>query len=494
MKVLITDGLGSEAISTLRKLHEVDVQELDSKGLLSAIPEYHDLIVRSRTTVSKPVLTRATNLKVVGRAGVGVDNIDVAEATARKIVVVNAPTASPISVAELALGHIISLLRHLTEADRSVKDGKWEKKKFEGRELFGKTLGLVGSGRIGAEVAKRAEAFGMRVIAYDPYLSPPTAKALGIELVDKDVVFREADVVSVHAALTPETKGMIAAAEFAQMKPGAILVNCARAEIVEEAALVDALRSARLAGAAADVFQTEPPVGSPLLSAPNAVSNASAWRARSASFRTSERELWPVNGSLRGLAEPQEVSEDVGPELGVLNLRMELQSEQRPVAVPHRLDVAVLRARESHEVLGELRDFVVVGLPDLESIREPFEQDVGLVDLHDRLAELRHLGRGGVAPEILRHELVPRADPEDGSVERVEVLAVPPHLPGVHADAGRATRQHEPVEAIELRDSRVVRNDLRLDTEVLQDPPFAVGPLPPVVDDVHAHGTPVAAG
>jgi len=220
MKILITDGLESEAISTLRKLHEVDVQELDSKGLLGAIPEYHALIVRSRTIVSKPVLTRATNLKVVGRAGVGVDNIDVAEATARKIVVVNAPTASTISVAELALGHMISLLRHLTEADRSVKDGKWEKTKFEGRELFGKTLGLVGSGRIGAEVAKRAEAFGMRVIAYDPYLSPPTAKALGIQLVDKDAVFREADVVSVHAALTPETKGMIAAAEFAMMKRG----------------------------------------------------------------------------------------------------------------------------------------------------------------------------------------------------------------------------------------------------------------------------------
>src|SRR5881409_4541827 len=146
MKVLITDGLGSEAISTLRKLHEVDVQELDSKGLLSAIPEYHALIVRSRTTVSKPVLTRATNLKVVGRAGVGVDNIDVAEATARKIVVVNAPTASTISVAELALGHMISLLRHLTEADRSVKDGKWEKTKFEGRNCSGRPSASSGRG------------------------------------------------------------------------------------------------------------------------------------------------------------------------------------------------------------------------------------------------------------------------------------------------------------------------------------------------------------
>src|SRR3989442_14259991 len=180
MKILITDGLGPEAIFTLQKLHEVDVQELDSKGLLGAIPEYHALIVRSRTTVSKPVLTHATNLKVVGRAGVGVDNIDVPEATARKIVVVNAPTASTISVAELALGHMISLLRHLPEADRSVKEGRWEKKKLEGRELFEKTLGLVGSGRIGAEVAKRAEAFGMRVIAYDPYLPPSIAGTDGL--------------------------------------------------------------------------------------------------------------------------------------------------------------------------------------------------------------------------------------------------------------------------------------------------------------------------
>src|SRR5436309_7935514 len=207
MKVLITDGLESEAISSLRKAHEVDVQELDPKGLLAAIPRYHALIVRSRTIVSKAVLTQAANLKAVGRAGVGVDNIDVAEATARKIAVVNAPTASTISVAELAIGHMISLLRHLPEADRSVKEGKWEKKKLEGGELFGKTLGLVGSGRIGAEVAKRVQAFGMRVIAHDPYLPASIAETVGIHLVDKETVFRVAEVVSVHAALTPETKG-----------------------------------------------------------------------------------------------------------------------------------------------------------------------------------------------------------------------------------------------------------------------------------------------
>jgi len=271
MEILITDGLESEAISTLRKIHEVDVRELDPKGLLRAIPGYHALIVRSRTIVSKAVLTRAANLKVVGRAGVGVDNIDVAEATARKIVVVNAPTASTISVAELAIGHMISLLRHLPEADRSVKEGKWEKKRLEGRELFEKTLGLVGSGRIGAEVAKRAQAFGMRVVAYDPYLSASIAETLGIRLVDKDAVFREADVVSVHAALTPETKGMVGPAELAQMKRGAILVNCARGEIVQEAALAEALRSGSISGAAVDVFDTEPPVRSPLLAAPNVV-------------------------------------------------------------------------------------------------------------------------------------------------------------------------------------------------------------------------------
>ncbi|MGI0150103.1 MAG: hydroxyacid dehydrogenase [Thermoplasmata archaeon] len=273
MKILVTDGLDPAALEALRKSHDVDVdvQELDAKELLAAIPVYHALIVRSRTKVTKDVLSRGRQLKVVGRAGVGVDNIDVQEATARKIAVVNAPTASTVSVAELALGHMVSLLRHLTDADRSVKAGKWEKARFEGRELFGKTLGLLGSGRIGAEVAKRAQAFGMRVIAHDPYLPPATAEGLGIRLVDQGPLFREADVLSVHAALTPETRGLIGASQLAKMKREAILVNCARGEIVDEAALAEALRSGRIAGAAIDVFAKEPPAGSPLLNAPNIV-------------------------------------------------------------------------------------------------------------------------------------------------------------------------------------------------------------------------------
>ena len=271
MKVLITDGIDRTAVEMLRKAHEVDTRELDPKGLLAAIASYQALIVRSRTKVTKDVLTRGTHLKVVGRAGVGVDNIDVEEATARKIVVVNAPTASTVSVAELAIGHMISLLRHLPEADRTVKAGKWEKGNLEGRELFGKTLGLLGSGRIGMEVAKRAQAFGMRVIAYDPYLPASAAGPAGIRLVEKDELFRDADVLSIHAALTPETHGLVGASDFAKMRRNAILVNCARGEVVEETALADALRAGTISGAAIDVFAKEPPAGSPLLTAPNIV-------------------------------------------------------------------------------------------------------------------------------------------------------------------------------------------------------------------------------
>src|SRR3989475_1367581 len=271
MKILITDGLEPEAVVTLRKAHDVSVQELDSRALLGAIHSYHALIVRSRTKVTKDVLDRGASLKVVGRAGVGVDNIDVTAATARRIVVVNAPTASTVSVAELAIGHMLSLLRHLPEADRTVRAGKWEKGKLEGRELFGKTLGLLGSGRIGAEGAKRAQAFGMPVIAYDPYLPAATAGQTGIRLVEEDELFRDAAVLSIHAALTPETRGLIGAAELAKMRRHAILVNCARGEIVQEAALADALRAGTISGAAIDVFEKEPPAGSPLLGAPNIV-------------------------------------------------------------------------------------------------------------------------------------------------------------------------------------------------------------------------------
>ena len=271
MRVLITDGLEADAIASLKKVHQVDVAEPDAKQLLEVIPLYNALIVRGRTKVTKDVLAKAANLKVVGRAGVGVDNIDVEEATGRKVVVVNAPTASTVSVAELAIGHMISWCRFLPQADKSIKEGKWEKKQFEGHEIYGKTLGLVGSGRIGAEVAKRAQAFGMTVMAFDPYLPPEVAAKINVALVPKETVLRESDFISIHAALTPETRGMIGAKEFVQMKKSAVLVNCARGEIVQEAALADALKNGVIAGAALDVFEKEPPAGSPLLAAPHVV-------------------------------------------------------------------------------------------------------------------------------------------------------------------------------------------------------------------------------
>ncbi|HLE46016.1 MAG TPA: hydroxyacid dehydrogenase [Thermoplasmata archaeon] len=272
MKILVTDGLEAEALATLRRHHEVDAIEADPKQLLDLIGGYEAVIVRSRTKVTADVLAKGSRLKVVGRAGIGVDNIDVKAATARRVPVVNAPTGSTISVAELAIGHMLSLARHLAEADRTMKEGKWEKKRFEGRELHAKVLGLVGSGRIGAEVARRAQAFGMEVIAFDPYLPPAAARERGIRLVDTlPALLMQADFLSIHAALTPETKGMIGATEIALMKRTAYLVNCARGEIVQEAALADALTSGTIAGAALDVFEREPPTGSPILTAPNTV-------------------------------------------------------------------------------------------------------------------------------------------------------------------------------------------------------------------------------
>ncbi len=272
MRILVTDGLEAEAVAKLRAAHSVDLVEADPKQLLEIIPNYDALIVRSRTKVTADVIRKAAKLKVIGRAGIGVDNIDVRAATARRIPVVNAPTGSTISVAELALGHMLSLARQIPEADRSTKEGKWEKKRFEGRELHGKVLGLVGSGRIGAEVARRAAAFGMDVVAFDPYLPPAVAKERGIRLVDSlPALLMQADFLSIHAALTSETKGMVGGKELALMKRTAYVVNCARGEIVQEGALAEALKAGTIAGAALDVFEREPPTGSPILAAPNAV-------------------------------------------------------------------------------------------------------------------------------------------------------------------------------------------------------------------------------
>ena len=269
MKVLVTDGLEPAAVKTLQAHHEVLVEEVAAEGLPAALHGVHALIVRSRTKVTKLVIDAGVDLQVIARAGVGVDNIDVDAATARRIPVVNAGAASVNAVAELTLGHMLSLARHLPEAHETTRAGKWEKKRLEGTELHEKVLGLLGSGRIGAEVGRLAQAFGMRTIAFDPYLPAEVAKQRGIELVDYATLLEQSDYLSVHAALTAETRHMLGAKQLAAMKRTAYVVNCARGEIVDEAALAEALKAGTIAGAAVDVFSKEPPAGNPLIAGPN---------------------------------------------------------------------------------------------------------------------------------------------------------------------------------------------------------------------------------
>ena len=230
-----------------------------------ALGRAHGLIVRSATKVTRDLLEQAPNLKVIGRAGVGVDNIDLEVATELGIPVINAPEGNTVSAAELAMALILTVARNVSWADASVRSGAWTRSQFSGIELRGRTLGLIGAGRIGSEVALRAQAFGMETIAYDPYLTEERAKDLAIERVELDDVLARGDVISIHVPLTPQTEGMIAEAELKAMKPTAILVNTARGGVVEEDALVTALESGEIAAAALDVYTTEPlPEDSPL--------------------------------------------------------------------------------------------------------------------------------------------------------------------------------------------------------------------------------------
>ncbi len=238
----------------------------------AALETAHGIIVRSGTTVDRAFLEKAPNLRVVGRAGVGVDNIDLEAATERGIPVMNAPAGNTVSAAELAFALLLATARKVAAADRSVRAGEWDRKRFAGTELRGKTLGLVGAGRIGGEVARRARAFGMTVVAHDPYLGEDRAEELGIEPLELEEVLERADVVSLHVPLTDTTRGMIGEGELGAMKETAFLVNAARGGVVEEDALARALHSGEIAGAAVDVFENEPlEEDSPLRSAPNLV-------------------------------------------------------------------------------------------------------------------------------------------------------------------------------------------------------------------------------
>jgi D-3-phosphoglycerate dehydrogenase / 2-oxoglutarate reductase len=274
-RVVVTDRLAQKGVDLLRQTPgvEVNVQDPLAPGaLVEACRAADALIVRSATQVTADVLAQCPRLKAVGRAGVGVDNVDVEAATAQGVVVMNTPGGNSISAAEHALSMLCSLVKNIPQATASMKAGRWEKGRFVSTELSGKTLGVIGLGRIGAEVAKRAKAFNMRVLVADPFVTAERAAALGVELVELPDLYPQADFVTLHTPLTDATRNLICAATLARMKPGVRIINCARGGIVNEADLHAALISGQVAGAALDVFAEEPLVDSPLFALPNFIS------------------------------------------------------------------------------------------------------------------------------------------------------------------------------------------------------------------------------
>jgi len=261
MKILVSDKLAEEGIKIIKKVKEfqVDVKTgLKPEELKNTIKDYDAIIVRSATKVTKDIINAADKLKVIGRAGVGLDNVDLGAATQKGIIVMNTPAGNTISTAEHTMSMLLALSRNIPQANSSVKSGEWKRSNFMGVELYNKILGIVGLGKIGAEVAKRASSFGMKILAYDPFLSIEIAQTLGVEVVELKELLKRSDYITVHTPLTEETKHMLSSKEFALMKEGVRVLNCARGGIVDEKALVAAIKSGKVIGAAIDVYEKEP--------------------------------------------------------------------------------------------------------------------------------------------------------------------------------------------------------------------------------------------
>ncbi|MDB9515859.1 phosphoglycerate dehydrogenase [Roseofilum reptotaenium CS-1145] len=264
-KVLVCDPIDQAGIDILSQVAQVDIKTgLPVEELMKIVPEYDALMIRSGTRVTADIIEAGVQLKIIGRAGVGVDNVDVPAATRKGIIVVNSPEGNTIAAAEQALALMLSLSRHIPDANQSVKNGQWERKKFVGTEVYKKTLGIVGLGKIGSHVAAAAKAMGMKLIAFDPFISAERADQLGCRLVDMDVLMQESDYITLHIPKTPETANLINAESLAKMKPTARIINCARGGIIDEAALAEALKNGQIAGAALDVYASEPLGESPL--------------------------------------------------------------------------------------------------------------------------------------------------------------------------------------------------------------------------------------
>lgn len=262
-RVLVLDGVSSRGVEVLKQHDVIEVvveKSMDEATLVERLPGFHGLVVRSATKVgARAVEAAKATLRVIGRAGVGVDNVDVEAATAHGVIVMNTPGGNTISTAEHAFTLMLALARNIPQAHQSIREGKWDRKSFTGTEMYGKTLGVIGMGRIGSEFARRAIAFGMRVLAYDPYLAPSRARSLQVELIDKlEDILPQCDVLTLHMPMTSETRGLLNARTLKLCKKGVRIINCARGGLVEEAALVEALASGQVAGAALDVFEKEP--------------------------------------------------------------------------------------------------------------------------------------------------------------------------------------------------------------------------------------------
>lgn len=301
-KILITDGLDVRGQSILRASAEADDKSgISADDLLKIIPDYDALIVRGRTKVTASVMEAGSRLKVIGRAGVGVDNIDLEAAKKRNIAVVNAPVSTSIAVAELTFGLLLALAREIPRADASMKQGNWLKKELEGVELNGRTLGVIGYGRIGMEVGKRASAFGMNVIAHDPLIPEDEIKKRGAEPVSLQDLYARSDFISLHMPLTVDTRDMIGPPAFSQMKDGVRIVCAARGGIIDESALVEALNSGKVAGAALDVFGKEPPGLTEAVSHPRVIATPHIGaQTAEAQSRASEDIANEVLSALRG--------------------------------------------------------------------------------------------------------------------------------------------------------------------------------------------------
>jgi len=273
LKVLVSDPIAAEGIAILEGAADVDVRTgLSKEELVAIIGDYDALAVRSETKVTAEILDAAKNLKIIGRAGVGVDNIDVARATELGILVVNSPEGNTIAASELTVAMLLALARNIVPADAALRNGEWKRSKYVGVEVYNKTLGVVGLGKIGREVTRRLQAFGMQVLAFDPYVSEEIGKQLGVTLVDLETIYKNADYITLHIPKTKDTAGMIGAAELARMKQGVRIVNVARGGLIDEAALASALKSGHVGGAAIDVYSTEPVASdNPLLGLPNVI-------------------------------------------------------------------------------------------------------------------------------------------------------------------------------------------------------------------------------